>query len=161
MFWRERSCIESSKEQNHYEPSRRWPKQIRYEKKKWKKKNEKKNEKKKMKNEKWKKKKKKTLKESKCHVFVKQVVFLTVNHRGPLPLRELHSTDERLASRDPGGFWACLRPVYHYGWNHPISVKKSQVEEKKEKAVFLSSKRSKTTKKNSWVDKDLANKQKT
>ena len=41
------------------------------------------------------------------------------------------------------------------------SVKKSHVEEKKEKAVFLSSKRSKTTKKNSWVDKDLTNKQKT
>ena len=117
--------------------------------------------KKKMKNEKWKKKKKKTLKESKCHVFVKQIVFFTVNHRGPLPLRELHSTDETLAWRDPRGSWACLRPVYHYGWNHPISVKKSHVEEKKEKAVFLSSKRSKTTKKNSWVDKDLANKQKT
>ena len=29
-----------------------------------------------------------------CGVFVKQVVFLTVNHRGPLPLKELHSTDE-------------------------------------------------------------------
>ena len=27
-------------------------------------------------------------------VFVKQVVFLTVNHRGPLPLRELNSTGE-------------------------------------------------------------------
>ena len=26
--------------------------------------------------------------------FLDQVVFLTVNHRGPLPLRELHSTDE-------------------------------------------------------------------
>ena len=26
--------------------------------------------------------------------FVKQVVLLTVNHRGPLPLRELHSTGE-------------------------------------------------------------------
>ena len=29
-----------------------------------------------------------------CGVFVEQVVFLTVNHRGPLPLRELHSTLE-------------------------------------------------------------------
>ena len=29
--------------------------------------------------------------------------FLTVNHRGPLPLRELHSTDETLVWRDPGG----------------------------------------------------------
>ena len=46
-----------------------------------------------------------------CGVFVKQVVFLTVNHRGPLPLRELHSTDETIVWRDPGGSWACLRPV--------------------------------------------------
>ena len=38
-----------------------------------------------------------------CAVFVKQVVFLTVNHRGPLPLRELHSTDETRVWRDPGG----------------------------------------------------------
>ena len=30
-------------------------------------------------------------------------VFLTVNHRGLLPLRELHSTDETLVWRDPGG----------------------------------------------------------
>ena len=29
-----------------------------------------------------------------CVIFVKQVVFLTVYHRGLLPLRELHSTDE-------------------------------------------------------------------
>ena len=27
-------------------------------------------------------------------ILVKQVIFLTVNHRGPLPLRELHSTDD-------------------------------------------------------------------
>ena len=43
---------------------------------------------------------------SKCHVFVKQVSFFsffTVNHCGPLPLRELHSTDETIAWRDPGG----------------------------------------------------------
>ena len=45
-------------------------------------------------------------------IFVKQVVFLTVNHRGPLPLRELHSTDEIVVWRDPGGSWSCLRPVY-------------------------------------------------
>ena len=49
-------------------------------------------------------------------VFVQQVVFLTVNHRGPLPLRELHSTDETLAWRDPGGSWACLQPVPNYKW---------------------------------------------
>ena len=45
-------------------------------------------------------------------IFVKQVVFLTVNHRGPLPLRELHSTDEIIVWRDPRGSWACLRPIY-------------------------------------------------
>ena len=38
-----------------------------------------------------------------CDVFAKQVVFLTVNHCGPLPLRELHSTDETIVWRDPGG----------------------------------------------------------
>ena len=46
-----------------------------------------------------------------CGVFANQVVFLTVNHRGPLPLREIHSTDETIVWRDPGGSWACLRPV--------------------------------------------------
>ena len=35
--------------------------------------------------------------------FVKQVVFLMVIHRGPLPLKELHSTDETIVWRDPGG----------------------------------------------------------
>ena len=38
-----------------------------------------------------------------CSVLVGQVVFLMVNHRGPLPLRELHSTDETWVWRDPGG----------------------------------------------------------
>ena len=51
-----------------------------------------------------------------CGVFVKQVVFLTVNHRGPLPLRELHSTDETWVWRDPREPWACLRPVSDYKW---------------------------------------------
>ena len=32
---------------------------------------------------------------------VKQVVFLTMNHRGPLPLRALHSTDETKMWKDP------------------------------------------------------------
>ncbi len=41
-------------------------------------------------------------------IFMKWVVFLTVNHRGPLPLRELHSTDETIVWRDPGG----SEPVY-------------------------------------------------
>ena len=36
-------------------------------------------------------------------IFIKQVVFYTVNYRGPLPLRELHSTGETIVSRDPGG----------------------------------------------------------
>ena len=48
--------------------------------------------------------------------FFQQVVFLMVNHHGPLPLRELHSTDETIVWRDPGGSWACLRPVYNYEW---------------------------------------------
>ena len=51
--------------------------------------------------------------------IVNQVVFLTVNHRGPLPLRELHSTDDTTVWRDPGGSWACLRPVHDYEWIHP------------------------------------------
>ena len=37
------------------------------------------------------------------NILVKQIVFLTVNHRGLLPLRELHSTDETRVRRDPGG----------------------------------------------------------
>ena len=53
-----------------------------------------------------------------CGIFVKQVVFHTVNHRGPLPLRELHSTGETIVWRDPGGSWACLPPVYDSVWNH-------------------------------------------
>ena len=36
-------------------------------------------------------------------IFVKQVVFQTVNHCGLLPLRELHSTGETIVWRDPGG----------------------------------------------------------
>ena len=42
-------------------------------------------------------------------VFVKQVIFLMVNHCRPLPLRELHSTDETIVWRDPGG----VEPVYN------------------------------------------------
>ena len=55
-----------------------------------------------------------------CHV--KQVVFRTVNHRGPLPLKEIHSTGETIVWRDPGGSWACLPPVYDCVWNHPATV---------------------------------------
>ena len=59
-----------------------------------------------------------------CGILVKQVVFLTVNYRGPLPLRELHSTDDTIdiVWRDPGGSWACLRPVSDYKWIHPFRV---------------------------------------
>ena len=53
-------------------------------------------------------------------IFVKQVVFLTVNHRGPLPLRELHSTGGTTVWRDPRGSWACLPPVYQW-FNHPVT----------------------------------------
>ena len=53
--------------------------------------------------------------------FVKQVVFNMVNHRGPLPLRELHSTGETIVWRDPGGSWACLPPVYKC--NLPATVR--------------------------------------
>ena len=48
--------------------------------------------------------KKKDTKETvKMSRLCKAGLFLTVNHRGPLPLRELHSTDETLVWRDPGG----------------------------------------------------------
>jgi len=56
-----------------------------------------------------------------CGIFVKQVVFHTVNHCGPLPLKELHSTGETIVWRDPGGSWACLPPVYDCVWNHPAT----------------------------------------
>ena len=42
-------------------------------------------------------------------IFEKQVVFCKVNHRGPLPMREVHSTDETTVWRDPGG----LEPIYY------------------------------------------------
>ena len=51
-----------------------------------------------------------------CGIIVKQVVFLTVNHRGPLSLRERHPTDETCVWRDPRGSWACLRPVFDNQW---------------------------------------------
>ena len=58
--------------------------------------------------------------------FFQQVVFLMVNHHGPLPLRELHSTDETIVWRDPGGSWACLRPVYNYEWINSPSQRLTQ-----------------------------------
>ena len=53
-------------------------------------------------------------------IFVKQVVFHTVNHRRPLPLKELHSTGETIVWRDPGGSWACLPSAYKC--KHPATV---------------------------------------
>ena len=41
-----------------------------------------------------------------------------MNHCGPLPLKEHHSTGETIVWRDPGGSWACLPPVYNCVWNH-------------------------------------------
>ena len=53
-------------------------------------------------------------------IFVKQVVFCMVNHRGPLPLKELHSTGETIGWRDPGGSRAYLSTVYKC--SHPATV---------------------------------------
>ena len=47
-------------------------------------------------------------------VFINQDFVLTVSHRGPLPLRELHSTGETRVWRDAAGSWACLELVYEY-----------------------------------------------
>ena len=49
-----------------------------------------------------------------CGILLNEVIFLTVNHCGPLPVRKLHSTGETIVWRDPGGSWACLRPVSDY-----------------------------------------------
>ena len=44
-----------------------------------------------------------TLEEAVTQTYiVERVVFLTVNHRGPLSSREFHSTDEISVWRDPG-----------------------------------------------------------
>ena len=43
-----------------------------------------------------------------CDVLLKQVVFLTVNHCGPLPLKELHSTDDKRSSVERP--WGILSP---------------------------------------------------
>ena len=43
-----------------------------------------------------------------------------MNHRGPIPLRELHSTDETIVWRDTGGSWACLQLVYQW-LNQPVT----------------------------------------
>ena len=94
-----------------------------------------------------------------CGVFVKQVVFLTVNHRGPLPLRELHSTDETIVWRDPGGSWACLPPVYSSGWNHPATncdtCRLCPEKQSEKKGAIWNAKKNKTTKLMNWEEEGV------
>ena len=42
-------------------------------------------------------------------LFLQPANFLTVNPRGPLPLREIRFIGETIERRDPGGSWAHLR----------------------------------------------------
>ncbi len=81
-----------------------------------------------------------------------------MNHRGPLPLRELHSTDETLAWRDPGGSWACLRPVYHYGWKRNKYTKTAlQVAKKGDPEKRKAKEQARAEKANKWTDLRSAN----
>ena len=50
--------------------------------------------------------------------FFFSFLFLTVNHRGPLPLRELHSNDKTLVWRDSGEY----HHTEPYLQNHPAIV---------------------------------------
>ena len=94
-----------------------------------------------------------------AYIFVKQVVFLTVNHRGPLPLRELHSTDETIVWRDPGGSWACLPPVYSSGWNHPATnydtCRLCPEKQSEKKGAIWNAKKNKTTKLMNWEEEGV------
>ena len=55
-----------------------------------------------------------------CGVFVKQVVFLTVNHHRSLPFRELHSTDDNRSSVErPWGILSLFTTISNYEWIHP------------------------------------------
>ena len=72
-------------------------------------------------------------------IFVKHVFFLTVNHRGPLPWRQLHSTGESLNSvaERPLGILSLFTPIYSFEeitLAHAVLDKWSYV---KEVAVFL------------------------
>ena len=88
-----------------------------------------------------------------------QVVFLTVNHRGPLPLRELHSADETIVWRDPGGSWACLPPVYSSGWNHPATnydtCRLCPEKQSEKKGAIWNAKKNKTTKLMNWEEEGV------
>ena len=93
MFWRERSCVECQIEQNRWKLSWRRVKQISYEKKM--------------------KKEEKTLKrQSKCHVFVKQVCFSYGESPRTPPLEGTSLHRRNISVERPWGilslFTACL-----------------------------------------------------
>ena len=54
-----------------------------------------------------------------CGLFVEQVVFLTVYHRGPLPLREIHSTDETISMERPWGILGLFTTCFQTRVNSP------------------------------------------
>ena len=88
-------------------------------------------------------------------IFVKQVGFRTVIHRGPLPSKKLHSTGETMVWRDPGGSWACLPPVYKC--SHPATVWDTcgihPKKHTKKRGALGNTKKTKTTKRRArmWV----------
>ena len=94
-------------------------------------------------------------------IFVKQVVFHTVNHRGPLPLKELHSTGETIVWRDPGGSWACLPPVHKC--NHSATVCDTRgihpKQHTKKRGALGNTKKTKTTRRRAgmWVEEVYEN----
>ena len=75
-----------------------------------------------------------------------------VNHHGPLPLKELHSTGETMVWRDPGGSWACLPPAYKC--NHPATVCDTcgihPKQHTKKRGALGNTKKGQTQKKRSW-----------
>ena len=94
-----------------------------------------------------------TLRTQTSGIFVKQVVLRMVNHHGPLPLKELHSTGETIVWRDPGGSWACLPPVCKC--NQPATVCDicgihPKQHTKKRGALGNTKKKGQTQKKRSW-----------
>ena len=93
--------------------------------------------------------------------------FHTVNHCGPLPLKELHSTGETIVWRDPRGSWACLPPVYKC--NLPATVCDTcgihPKQHTKKRGVIRNTKKTKSTRRGAgmWSEevyqKDLKGKQ--
>ena len=88
-------------------------------------------------------------------------VFHTVNHCGPLPLKELHSTGETIVWRDPGGSWACLPPVYKC--NHSATVCDTRgihpKQHTKKRGALGNTKKTKTTRRRAgmWVEEVYEN----